>query len=302
MPESGSKPFRSGYVAIVGIPNVGKSTLMNSLVGEKLAIVSPKPQTTRNKILGILSTDDMQVVFLDTPGYLNPEYELHKKMLEFSRGALKESDLILFIVDMSLSDLQPVHPILLSHLDEVKKKPLIVIFNKVDKVRPEQEEKCVAFYKAQLPFAADYFSVSAKTGINLDLLTAAIQQRLPEHEPFFPLDDLSSHPVRFFIEEIIREKIFFQYDKEIPYSTAVQVIQYEENEAGVDKIEAEIIVERSTQKMILIGRNGSKLKELGRTSREEIEKLVGKQVYLKLFVKVREKWRRNESHLKSFGY
>jgi len=297
-----SEPFRSGYVAIVGVPNAGKSTLMNSLIGEKLAIVSPKPQTTRNKILGILTTDHLQAVFLDTPGYLDPEYSLHRKMMELAKGALKESDLILLLTDISVPGFAPIHPLLLSHLGEVPKKPVVILLNKTDRVSDDVIGKAVAFYQDQLPAARAVLPVSARDSVNLDVLLSRIGEFLPVHEPYFPPDDLSSHPVRFFIEEIIREKIFFQFDKEIPYSTAVQVIQYLEQPDRADKIEAEIIVERSSQKGILIGKNGTKLRDLGQAARMDIEKLVGKQVFLKLFVKVREKWRRDENQLKSFGY
>ncbi len=293
--------FKAGYVAIVGAPNVGKSTLLNHFIGEKLSIVTYKAQTTRHKITGILTSEEFQIIFQDTPGYLNPEYLLHERMMGYARNSIEDSNVVLMMIDATKPEpFKNEH--LLNHLSINKSVPVFLIVNKIDEVTSERVDKLEKEYLELYPMISTTFKISAEKGTNTKPLLDAIVNLIPVHPPFFPVDDLSIHSIRFFVEELIREKIFLQYEMEIPYSTAVLVTDYKEREGTADYIEAEIIVERSSQKIILIGKNGSKIKELGKSAREDIEKLVGKPVFIKLFVKVREQWRRNDNFLNSFGY
>ncbi|BBM68405.1 GTPase Era [Rhodothermus marinus] len=288
---------RSGYVAIVGKPNVGKSTLMNALLGHKLSIVTPKPQTTRHRILGILSGDTYQIVFLDTPGVLKKaRYKLHEHMLRTVDRAVADADLVLFMAEATQKTPDTIS---LSHLGN---RPAILALNKMDLVRnQEQVLPLVDAYMKQYPFEA-VVPISALTGYNLDVLLKEIIHRLPPGPPFYPKDQLSEHPERFFVAEIIREKIFEQFREEIPYAAQVNIVDYKERPEGKDFIDAEIIVERPTQKAILIGKGGQALKRLGTAARQEIEAFLGRPVYLQLHVKVREDWRNRDRLLRSYGY
>lgn len=299
--ENLTTPFKSGYVSIVGAPNVGKSTLLNHFIGEKLSIVTFKAQTTRHKIIGIYSDDHSQIIFQDTPGYLNPEYLLHEKMLGYAKNSIEDSNLVLLMIDATKPE--PFkNQYLTDHLTSNSKTPVFLVVNKIDEVTGERVEKLAQEYRALYPMISQTFKISAEKGINTAALLDTIKANLPEHEAFFPTDDLSTHSVRFFVEEIIREKIFLKFEKEIPYSTAVQVIDYQERPDSADFIDAEIIVERPSQKIIVVGKGGSKIKELGQAAREDVEKLIGKPVYLRLFVKVRDSWRKKDNFLSSFGY
>ncbi|SHK59200.1 GTP-binding protein Era [Rhodothermus profundi] len=287
---------RSGYVAIVGKPNVGKSTLMNALLGHKLSIVTPKPQTTRHRILGILSGDTFQIIFLDTPGVLKKtRYKLHEHMLRTVDRAVADADLVLFMAEATQ---RAPDTISLNHLGN---RPAILALNKMDLVRQEQVLPLVDAYMKLYPFEA-VVPISALTGYNLDVLLKEIIHRLPPGPPFYPKDQLSEHPERFFVAEIIREKIFEQFREEIPYAAQVNIVDYKERPEGKDFIDAEIVVERPTQKAILIGKGGQALKRLGTAARQEIEAFLGRPIYLQLHVKVREDWRNRDRLLRSYGY
>lgn len=302
-PESAGAPsefafdadHRSGYVALVGPPNVGKSTLMNALVGQKLSIVTAKPSTTRHRVLGILSGDDYQIVFLDTPGIVRPQYRLHEAMMHAVDFAVNDADVLLFMVDAAHEGVPQ------RALDRIAERPAILLLNKIDLMAQEEALPLVARYQALRAFDA-VIPISAKTGFNLDTVLAQILARLPKGPPYYPKDQLSEHPERFFVAEIIREKVFELYREEIPYAVQVNVVVYEEREGTKDFIDAEIVVERDSQKGILIGKGGSGLKRLGAAARKDIEAFVGKPVYLQLHVKARADWRNREGFLRSFGY
>ena len=286
---------RSGYVALVGPPNVGKSTLMNALVGQKLSIVTAKPSTTRHRVLGILSGDDYQVVFLDTPGIVRPQYRLHEAMMHAVDFAVADADVLLFMVDASH------HGVPDKALEKIAERPALLLLNKIDLIAQEEALPLVERFTALRAFDA-VIPISAQKGFNLDTLLEQILQRLPQGPPYYPKDQLSEHPERFFVSEIIREKIFDLYREEIPYSTQVNIVTYEERPGNKDFIDAEIVVERDTQKGIIIGKGGSGLKRLGQAARRDIEAFVGKPVYLQLHVKARADWRNREGFLRSYGY
>ena len=297
-PELGAAPegHHSGYVALVGKPNAGKSTLMNALLGRKLSIVTRKPQTTRHRVLGILTGTNYQVIFLDTPGVIEPRYGLQESMMKSVRRALRDADLTLFIADVTHEA-----PDTLS-LAQIGERPAVLVLNKMDLIRQEDALPLVRSYSDLRAFA-EVVPVSAKRKTNLDILMEAIVSRLPEEPPFYPKDVISEHPERFFVAEIVREKIFEKFGKEIPYSTQVNVVSYEEGNARTkDIIEAEIIVERESQKPIIIGKGGRAIKSLGIASRKAIEAFLGRPVNLRLFVKVRKGWRDSATFLKSYGY
>jgi GTP-binding protein Era len=293
--ESISPDHRSGYVALVGKPNVGKSTLMNALMGRKLSIVTPKAQTTRHRILGILSEEDEQIIFLDTPGIIKPRYKLQQNMMNSVGGAITDADLIVFMVDANRDNADELS------LDQIGNRPAILAINKMDQIRQEEALPLVETYTAHRAFE-EIVPISALTGFNLDVLLEEIKKRIPLGPPFYPKDMISEHPERFFVTEIIREKVFQQYRQEIPYSTTVNIVTYEEREDGKDLIDAEIVVERDSQKGILIGKGGSALKKVGIDARKDIEEFLGKPVFLKLFVKVRGDWRNRDTLLRSYGY
>ncbi|RMF64979.1 MAG: GTPase Era [Bacteroidetes bacterium] len=294
-PDAFPPDFRSGYVAIVGKPNVGKSTLLNALLGRKLAIVTPKPQTTRHRILGIHTDERAQIVFLDTPGIIEPRYRLQEAMMRQVAGAIQDADLLLFMADATRD-----RPDTLS-LERIGDRPALLVINKMDLIRQEEALPLVQAYTDLRAFE-EVIPISALKGTNLDVLLDAIIRRLPLGPPFYPPDMLSEHPERFFISEIIREKIFQLYRDEIPYSTQVNVVTYEERPQGKDFIDAEIVVERDSQKAILIGKGGQALKRVGQAAREDIEAFLGKPVYLQLHVKVRADWRNSDNFLRSYGY
>ncbi|GIV59667.1 MAG: GTPase Era [Rhodothermaceae bacterium] len=294
-PDDVPADHRSGYVAIIGKPNVGKSTLLNALLGRKLAIVTPKPQTTRHRILGIRSDERAQIIFLDTPGIIKPRYRLQEAMMRDVAGAIRDADLLLFMADATRDRPDTFS---LEHLGD---RPALLVLNKMDLIRQEEALPLVKAY-TELRSFEEVIPISALQGTNLDRLLEAIIARLPVGPPFYPRDMLSEHPERFFIAEIIREKIFQQYRDEIPYSTQVNIVTYQERPEGKDFIDAEIVVERDTQKAILIGKGGRALKRVGQAAREDIEAFLGKPVYLQLHVKVRADWRNTDTYLRAYGY
>ena len=295
-----STTYRAGYVAIVGEPNVGKSTLLNALLNQKLSIVSARPQTTRQRVLGILSTDTAQMIFLDTPGLLRPKYLLHEKMVLSARLALQDADVVLLLTEASRgTELPEVVEEVLSQISPDKK--LLLIINKVDTIQRQEVLPTISHFARAGKFA-DVIPISALKGENLPDLLRTIEGYLPVHPPFYPVENISEQPERFFAAELIREKIFQQFREEVPYSTAVEIIEFKERERGKTYISADIIVERDSQKGIIIGKGGAALKTVGRRARTDIEAMVGHPVFLELHVKVREKWRESESLLKKFGY
>lgn len=289
---------KSGFVNIVGNPNVGKSTLMNALVGERVSIITSKAQTTRHRIMGIVNTPEYQIVFSDTPGVLAPKYKLQESMLNQSEGALTDADILLYVTDVVEDPTKNA-----DFLAKVAKEtiPVLLVINKIDLVKSQDElEKIVARWKEILP-AAEIFPTSAKENFNVANLMKRIVELLPEHAPYFGKDALTDKPARFFVTEIIREKILLNYDKEVPYSTEVIVEKFEEKDNSIH-IMAVIYVERDSQKGILIGKGGSMLKKVGTEARKDIETFFGKRVYLELFVKVEPNWRNRENKLRQFGY
>lgn len=292
--------FRSGYVAIIGEPNVGKSTLMNAILGQKISIVSSKPQTTRHVILGILTGDGHQVVFLDTPGILKPKYRLHEAMMSSANSAVADADVIVFMVDAAAPVRERQHDLVLDALKRAG-KPVFLLINKIDLVAKQQILPLIAGLSVAFPFE-EIFPVSALTLDGVADLVASLVSRLPVHPAYYPLDLISEHSERFLVSERIREKIFEKFKEEIPYSTAVDIVEFREREGRKDVINAEIYVERESQKGILIGERGRALKEIGELARRDIEEFLGRPVFLELHVKVREKWREKDQWLKRLGY
>ena len=291
-----NKEHKSGYAAIIGKPNAGKSTLMNRILGTKISITTHKPQTTRHQVVGIYSDDDTQIIFLDTPGVISPKYELQKAMMKTVERARKDADLILFIFDPT--DTHPTDEVI--ELLRTINKPILLIVNKMDVISKEKAEKKTALIAENLKLAGTHY-VSALNGEGINNLIDNIRTYLMPGPPFYPKEDLSEHPIRFFVSELIREQVFLQFHDEIPYSCTVNVINYEAG-SDLDRINAEIIVNRKSQKGMLIGKGGEAIKNLGIKSRETIEELVGKQVFLDLHVKVREKWREKENWVRNLGY
>ena len=289
---------KAGFVNIVGNPNVGKSTLMNDLVGERVSIITSKAQTTRHRIMGIVNTPDYQIVFSDTPGVLKPKYKLQESMLNFSEGALTDADILVYVTDVVEDPTKNA-----DYLAKVAKEsvPVLLVINKIDLVKSQEElEAKVAQWKEILP-NAEIFPVSAKENFNVANLMNRIVELLPVNPPYFGKDALTDKPARFFVTEIIREKILLNYDKEVPYSSEVIVEKFDEKEGAIH-IMAVIYVERDSQKGILIGKGGAMIKRVGIEARKDIEKFFGKNVYLELFVKVEPNWRNRENKLRSFGY
>lgn len=291
------KKHKSGFVNIVGNPNVGKSTLMNILVGERVSIITSKAQTTRHRILGIVNTDDMQIVYSDTPGVLTPNYKLQESMLNFSNSALGDADVLLYVtdvvetVDKNEAFLQKVQNI---------DCPVLLIINKIDLSNQADLEKMVAIWKELLP-KAEIIPVSAQSKFNVDYIKRRIEDLMPESPPYFEKDALTDKPARFFVTEIIREKILLYYQKEIPYACEVVVELFKE-EAELIHIKSLIIVERDSQKGIIIGHQGQALKKVGAMARKDIERFFGKKVFLEMFVKVEKDWRNRDNLLRNFGY
>ena len=288
---------KSGFVNIVGNPNVGKSTLMNLLVGDRISIATFKAQTTRHRIMGIVNTDDAQIVFSDTPGVLKPNYKLQESMLAFSESALEDADVLLYVtdvvekVDKNADFLQKVLKL---------KAPILVVINKIDLSDQASLEAQVTAWHELLP-QAEIFPISAKARFNVDNLLARIKQLLPDSPPYFAKDQWTDKPARFFVTEIIREKILLYYDKEIPYSVAVIVEQFKESDKNI-LINATIYVERDSQKGIIIGHQGVALKKVGAEARKALEKFFGKHIRLELFVKVDRDWRNSSRRLEAYGY
>lgn len=306
---------RSGFVNIVGNPNVGKSTLMNALVGERLSIITSKAQTTRHRIMGIVNGEDFQIVYSDTPGVLKPNYKLQEDMLEFSRSALVDADILLYVTDVQDSADRNA-----DFLEKVKlnKAHILLVINKIDLTTQETLESLVDFWHKQIP-AAEIFPISALENFGTDMLLKRIIELLPPSPPFFDKDQLTDKPEKFFVTEIIREKILRHYDKEIPYSVEVEVVSFKDeaerqdneqpeeasrdkHKSGLIRIEAVIYVERESQKGIIIGKQGKALKRIGTEAREDLEAFFQKRIFLQLFVKVDKDWRQKSSRLKHYGY
>ena len=289
--------MKAGFVNIFGKPNAGKSTLLNAFMGEKMAIVSHKVQTTRHRIKAILSTDDYQIIFSDTPGIIDPKYKLHEKMMQAVKGSLEDADVALLIADAG-EDPAESHDI----FQKLKlKAPVIVVLNKTDSVRDAAKLESVKTFFAEQPYCKEVVLISALKKDGIELLLQRVLSYLPEGHPFYEGDDLSDMPVKFFVGELIREKIFEMYHEELPYHTAVVVQEYKEK-TTLTKIRAEIIVQRETQKGIILGEGGSMIKKLGTVARQDIEAFIDNKVFLELYVKVRPKWRDNELYLKEYGY
>jgi GTP-binding protein Era len=294
---------RTGYAAILGLPNSGKSTLLNALLGQKLSIITAKPQTTRKRILGILSEEDYQIIFLDTPGILSPSYLLQEKMMEDVKTSLDDADVILLVIDV---DEDPLGEILLNQefiSESVLKssKPKLLVINKVDLSNQEKVSELLKHFEKRKSFE-EIIPISAALNFNIQRVKEEIVRFLPEGPKLFPDDQVTDANERFFVSEIIREKILENYRDEIPYSSEVLIIEFKEREEGKNFISAEIVVERDSQKAIIIGKGGTAIKKLGQAARESIEEFLQKDVFLELRVKVRKKWRSDENLLKSFGY
>ncbi|MBG9376951.1 GTPase Era [Panacibacter sp. DH6] len=289
--------MKAGFVNIFGKPNAGKSTLLNALLGEKLAIISPKVQTTRHRIKGFLTEPGKyQLIFSDTPGIIQPKYKLQERMMQSVKSALEDADVALLMADVA--DNREENNNLFASLN--LKVPCIVVLNKIDKLGDKRINDAAIFYKSQ-PYCKKLVQISALQKAHIDELINAILEYLPEGEPFYPEDDMTDLPTKFFVGEMVREKIFELFGDEIPYHTAVMVNEFKEKDTLV-KIQADIIVQRESQKGILLGEGGKMIKQLGTLARQDIEKFLQQKVFLQLFIKVRPKWRDNELHLKEYGY
>ena len=289
--------FKAGFVNIFGAPNAGKSTLLNLLLGERLVITSPKVQTTRHRILGILTDPGYQIVFSDTPGIIEPKYKLHQKMMQQVKSALEDADVAILMHDIY----QPIEDFETISNSLKLRVPAILLLNKTDTIKDKSTiEETVSKYKAKYP-GWDILAISARKQEHTDQIMPLILKHLPEGFAFYPDDSISDRSERFFVAEMIREQIYALYDEEIPYHTAVLIQAFEEK-ATLNVIKADIIVSRETQKMILLGKGGSMIKQLGINSRKVMEEFLDKKVHLELFVKVRPKWRDNENYLKEYGY
>jgi len=297
-PESSSK-FHSGFVAIIGRPNVGKSTLMNHLIGQKIAIMSDKPQTTRNKIHGVYTGDNMQIVFLDTPGIHKPNSKLGNYMMKSAESALKEVEAVLFLIDAS-EDLGGGDRYIIEQLGKVK-TPVFLVVNKIDKIDPEALLNKIIEYKDLYPFT-EIVPISAMKGNNVSTLLEQIGKYLPEGPQYYPADQVTDHPEQFVCAEMIREKILHLTREEIPHSIAVQIEDMRVQDNGVVYIGAVIFVERDSQKGIIIGKRGALLKEVGKTARIDIENLLGSKVFMELWVKVKKDWRNQDRVLNDLGF
>ena len=288
---------KAGFINIIGSPNVGKSTLMNQILGEKLSIITSKKQTTRHRIMGIISEDEYQMVFSDTPGIIDPAYKLHESMMQYVDEAIKDADVILFVTDIyeKVDSLK-------ERIDLINKLsvPIILLINKIDQSDQKSLESLVELWKENLP-NAQILPISALHGLSIDFILPKIIEWLPVHPPYFEEDQLTNRNMRFFIAEIIREKILLRYQKEVPYSCEVVVEEYKED-TDIIRIRSNIMVSRKSQKSILIGHQGKKIKQLGIDSRKDMEEFVGKRVHLELFVKVDEGWRDKTGKLKKYGY
>ncbi len=291
------KKHKSGFVNIVGNPNVGKSTLMNRLVGERISIITSKAQTTRHRIMGIVNTEDMQIVYSDTPGVLRPNYKLQESMLNFSESALDDADVLLYVTDV-IETIDKNE----EFLQQVKKEkcPILLLINKIDQTNQEKLEALVQEWKEILP-QAEIIPISALNNFNIDYVKQRVEELMPESPPYFEKDALTDKPARFFVTEIIREKILLYYQKEIPYAVEVVVELFKE-EKELIHIKAVIICERDSQKGIIIGHKGQALKKVGAMARKDIERFFEKKVFLEMFVKVEKDWRNRDNMLRAFGY
>jgi GTP-binding protein Era len=288
---------KSGFVNIIGSPNVGKSTLMNQLVGERLSIITNKAQTTRHRIMGIVNTEDYQIVYSDTPGLVNSAYALHDSMMKFVKIALQDADIILLVIEVGekkLNHLETLDIIVASNI------PIIIALNKVDKSDESKVKEQMEYWQEKIP-RADIFPISALHGFNVESLFNRLIELLPEAPPFYDKEELTDKPLKFFVSEIIREKIFMHYKKEIPYASEVEIERYKDL-GDIIHIDANIMVERPTQKGIIIGHMGKALKRVGTEARIDMEKFLGKKVFLKLHVKVDKDWRSKKTRLKYYGY
>ncbi|WP_431109763.1 GTPase Era [Winogradskyella poriferorum] len=288
---------KAGFVNIIGNPNVGKSTLMNAFVGEKLSIITSKAQTTRHRILGIVNGEDFQMVLSDTPGIIKPAYELQSSMMDFVKSAFEDADVLIYMVEIGEKELK----------DEAffkkitnSKIPVLLLLNKIDNSNQEQLEEQAELWQNKVP-NAEFYPISALNGFNVQNVFQRIIELLPESPPFYPKDQLTDKPERFFVNEAIREKILLHYKKEIPYSVEVDTEEFFEEE-NIIRIRSVIMVERDTQKGIIIGHKGSALKRVGVEARKDLEKFFGKQIHLELYVKVNKNWRSNQNQLRRFGY
>ena len=289
--------FKSGFVNIIGNPNVGKSTLMNKLTGERLSIITSKAQTTRHRILGIINDENYQIVFSDTPGIIQPNYNLQSSMMKYVKTAFQDADVFLYMVEIGEKSLKDS-----SFFERLQntKTPILLLINKIDKSNQKGLEKAIHHWESQLP-KAKIIPISAIEGFGVDKIISEITTMLPNGTPYYPIDALTDKPERFFVSEIIREKILVNYQKEIPYSVEVVIETFKE-EDEIIRIEAIINVARETQKGIIIGHQGKALKKVGTQARKDLETFFGKKIFIKLFVKVTKNWRDNEQDLKRFGY
>ncbi|MEN8965575.1 MAG: GTPase Era [Polaribacter sp.] len=288
---------KAGFVNIIGNPNVGKSTLMNALVGEKLSIITPKAQTTRHRILGIVNDENHQIIFSDTPGIIKPAYELQSSMMDFVKSAFEDADILIYMVEVGEKELKNeafFNRIIHSEI------PVILLLNKIDKSSQDEVEDKIEYWKNKVP-NADVFVISALEGFNVTAVFDKIKELLPEAPPFYPKDQLTDKPERFFVNEKIREKILMHYKKEIPYSVEVETESFIEEE-NIVKIRSVIMVERDTQKGIIIGHKGTAIKRVGAEARKDLERFFQKKVFIELFVKVNKNWRSDKNQLKRFGY
>jgi GTPase len=288
---------RAGYVNIIGNPNVGKSTLMNAFVGERLSIITSKAQTTRHRILGIVNGDDFQVLFSDTPGIIKPAYELQSSMMDFVKSAFEDADVLIYMVEIGEKELKDE-----AFFNKIihSKIPVLLLLNKIDKSNQEQLEEQMQLWKEKVP-NAEIYPISALENFNVQVVFNRIIELLPQSPPFYPKDALTDKPERFFVNETIREKILLNYDKEIPYAVEIETEEFKEDD-NIIRIRAVIMVERDTQKGIIIGHKGAALKKVGIQAREDLEKFFGKQIHLETYVKVNKDWRNNERQLRRFGY
>ena len=295
--KSNVMAHKAGYVNIIGNPNVGKSTLMNALVGERLSIITSKAQTTRHRILGIVNGDDFQILFSDTPGIIKPAYELQNSMMDFVKSAFEDADILIYMVEVGEKELKDeafFNKIIHSNI------PVLLLLNKIDKSNQEQLEEQVALWKEKVP-NAEIFPISALNNFNVAAVFDRILELLPDSPPYYPKDALTDKPERFFVNEAIREKILLNYDKEIPYAVEVETEEFKEEEEII-RIKCVIMVERNSQKGIIIGHKGEAIKKVGTQARIELEKFFAKKVHIELFVKVNKDWRNSDYQLRRFGY
>lgn len=293
--------FKSGFISIIGRPNVGKSTFLNRVIGQKIAIMSDKPQTTRNKVQGVLTEDDSQLIFIDTPGIHKPKHKLGEFMLKTSKNTLREVDAIMFMVNAE-QKLGPGDQFIMDLLED-NDTPVFLIINKIDRVHPDELLTIIERYTEKFNFA-EIVPISALEGLNVDNLLVTLKKYMPEGPQYYPADQVTDHPERFIISELIREKVLHLTREEIPHSVAVVIDKIKRDEDNADKIrvQATIMVERNSQKGIVIGKQGAMLKQVGTRARKDIEMLLGSKVYLELWVKVQKDWRNKSTHLRDFGF